>query len=89
MKLTILNFTTGHIHIHNVENKGDRLQLFRWLANDFPIKISFEICSKQLSTMKNRFLTHPKPEHLIFNELLKFETKKKTIFEQSQQFVRC
>ena len=47
--------------------------MFRWLGNDFPIKISFEICSKQLLTMRNRFLILPKPEKLNFNERLRFE----------------
>ena len=40
---------------------------------DFPIKISFEICSKQLLTMRNRFLILPKPEKRNFNEFLRFE----------------
>ena len=43
---------------------------------DFPIKISFEICSKQLLTMRNRFLTLPKPEKLNFNEFLRFKVLK-------------
>ena len=42
----------------------------------FPIKISFEICSKQLLTMRNRFLILPKPEKLNFNELLRFKVLK-------------
>ena len=47
-----------------------RLQYFRQLAIDFPIKRSFGICSKQLLAMKNSFLTLPKPEKLHFVELL-------------------
>ena len=43
---------------------------------DFPIKISFEICSKQLLTMRNRFLILPKPEKLNFNEFLRFKVLK-------------
>ena len=43
---------------------------------DFPIKISFEICSKQLLTMRNRFLTLPKPEKLNLNEFLRFKVLK-------------
>ena len=42
----------------------------------FPIKISFEICSKQLLTMRNRFLILPKPEKLNFNEFLRFKVLK-------------
>ena len=37
----------------------------------FLTKLSFEICSKQLSTMRNRFLILPKPETLHFNEFLR------------------
>ena len=37
----------------------------------FPTKISFEICSKQLSTMRNSCLILPMPEKLYFNELLR------------------
>ena len=47
--------------------------MFRWLGNDFPIKINFEICSKQLLTMRNRFLILPKAEKLSINEFLRFE----------------
>ena len=43
------------------------------MANDFPIKISFEICSKQLLTMRNPFLTLPKAEKLNSNEFLRFK----------------
>ena len=43
---------------------------------DFPIKISFEICSKQLLTMRNRFLILPKPEKLNLNEFLRFKVLK-------------
>ena len=46
------------------------------MANDFPIKISFEICSKQLLTMRNRFLILPKAEKLNFYEFLRFEVLK-------------
>ena len=42
----------------------------------FPIKISFEICSKQLLTMRNRFLILPKPEKLNFNEFSRFKVLK-------------
>ena len=42
----------------------------RSLTIDFPSKVKFEICSKQLSTTRNRFLTLPKAENLHFNELL-------------------
>ena len=41
-----------------------------------PIKKGFEICSKQLLTMRNRFLILPKPEKLNFNEFLRFEVLK-------------
>ena len=44
--------------------------------SNFPIKISFEICSKQLLTMRNRFLILPKPEKLNFNEFLRFKVLK-------------
>ena len=43
---------------------------------DFPIKISFEICSKQLLTMRNRFLILPKAEKVNFNEFLMFKVLK-------------
>ena len=36
-----------------------------------PTQISFEICSKQLSTMRNRFFILPQPEKLYFNEFLR------------------
>ena len=42
----------------------------------FPIKINFEICSKQLLTMSNRFLILPMPEKLNFNEFLRFKDLK-------------
>ena len=42
----------------------------------FPIKISFEVCSKQLLTMRNRFFILPKPEKLNFNEFLRFKVLK-------------
>ena len=38
----------------------------------FLTKLSFEICSKQLSTMRNRFLILTNPEKLYFNESLRF-----------------
>ena len=37
------------------KNTDFRLQYFMQLAIDFPIKISFGICSKQLLAMNNRF----------------------------------
>ena len=39
-------------------------------VSPFAIKIRFEICSKQLSTMRNRFLTLPTAENLHFNDFL-------------------
>ena len=39
---------------------------------DFPSKISIDICSKQLWTMRNRFLIVGKAGKLKFNELLRF-----------------
>ena len=36
----------------------------------FPTIMSFDICSKELSTMRNRFFILQKPEQLNFNELL-------------------
>ena len=46
------------------------------LANYFPIKINFETCSKQLLTMRNRFLILPNPEKLNFNEFLRLKVLK-------------
>ena len=46
-------------------------KLYRRKVKDFLIKISFGICSKQLLTMRNRFLILPKPEKLNFNEFFK------------------
>ena len=43
---------------------------------DFPIKIGFEICSKQFFTMRNRFWILPKPEKLNFNLFLRFKVLK-------------
>ena len=60
----------GMVSSHIWKITDFRLQHFRQLAIDFPIKIRFGICSKQLLAMKNRFLTLPKPEKLHFNELL-------------------
>ena len=37
-----------------------------------PTKISFDICSKQVLTMRNRFFILPKPEKLNYNEFLRF-----------------
>ena len=39
-------------------------------VSPFAIKIRLEICSKLLSTMRNRFLTLPKAENLYFNDFL-------------------
>ena len=61
--------------------------MFRWLGNDFPIKISFEICSKQLLTMRNRFLTLPKAEKLNFNEFLRFKVLKS--YQKSSFSQKC
>ena len=60
----------GMVSSHIWKITDFRLQHFRQLAIDFPIKIRFGICSKQLLAMKNRFLTLPKPEKLHFVELL-------------------
>ena len=38
--------------------------------------ISFDICSKHVLTMRNRFLVFPKPEKFNFNELLRFKALK-------------
>ena len=51
-------------------------KLYRHKVKDFLIKISFGICSKQLLTMRNRFLILPKPEKLNFNEFLRFKGSK-------------
>ena len=40
-------------------------------ASDFR-RLSFDICSKELSTMRNRFFIVPKPEKLNFNEFPRF-----------------
>ncbi len=37
-----------------------------------PTKISFDICSKQVLTMRNRFFILPKPQKLNLNEFLRF-----------------
>ena len=51
-------------------------KLYRHKVKDFLIKISFGICSKQLLTMRNRFLIFQKPEKLNFNEFLRFKVLK-------------
>ena len=38
----------------------------------FKTTISFDICSKEVLTMRNRFFKHPKPQKLNLNELLRF-----------------
>ena len=58
----------GMVSSHIRKNTDFRLQYFMQLAIDFPIKISFGICSKQLLAMKNSFLTLPKSETLHFDE---------------------
>ena len=51
-------------------------KLYRHKVKDVLIKISFGICSKQLLTMRNRFLILPKAETLNFNEFLRFKVLK-------------
>ena len=60
----------GMVSSHFWKNKGFRPQYFRQLAIDFPIKISYGICSKELLAMKNRFLTFPKSETFHFDGFL-------------------
>ena len=60
----------GMVSSHFRKMTDFRLQYFRQLAIDFPIKIRFGICSKQLLAMKNRFLTLPKSEKLHFVEFM-------------------
>ena len=58
----------------------------------FPIKISFEMCSKQLLTMRNRFLILPKPEKLNFNEFLRFKvltTDENVVFPKNVENQFC
>ena len=62
-------------------------KLYRHKVKDFLIKISFGICSKQLLTMRNRFLILPKPEKLNFNEFLRF--KGSTIYQKTQFSQKC
>ena len=38
----------------------------------FQAKISFDICSKEVLTMRNRFFILPKPQKLNYNEFLRF-----------------
>ena len=38
----------------------------------FPTKISFDICSKEVLTMRNRLFILPKPEKLNYHESLRF-----------------
>ena len=63
----------GMVSSHIRKLTDFRLQYFRQLAIDFPIKMSFGICSKELLTMRNRFLILPKPEKLNLNKFLRFE----------------
>ena len=44
------------------------------------------MCSKQLSTMRNRFLTLPNAENLHFNEFLTLETSKIYIVSKMSKF---
>ena len=75
----------GMVSSHIRKLTDFRLQYFRQLAIDFPIKMSFGICSKELLTMRNRFLILPKPKKLHLNEFLKFnvcKTFQKSLFFQ-------
>ena len=77
----------GMVSSHIRKLTDFRLQYFRQLAIDFPIKMSFGICSKELLTMRNRFLILPKPEKLHFYEFLRFEGLK--TFQKSSFSKKC
>ena len=78
----------GMVSSHIWKNTDFRLQYFVQLAIDFPIKISFGICSKQLLAMKNRFLTLPKSETLHFDEFLTIWLLKSNIVRKISKFRR-
>ena len=91
-KSDLLRFA-GAVFMDFCPPEGDLTKkIYRHKVKDFLIKISFGICSKQLLTMRNRFLILPKLEKLNFNELLRFKglkTDENVVFPKNVENQYC
>ena len=54
----------------------------------FKTKISLDICSKEVLTMRNRFFILPKPQKLNYNEFSFFSTNRVTTNKKNTQIVK-